>query len=126
MGIQFLGQSAFSTRFDQRQPWFYCLLSYRSPLDKFSLARELQSGKCFLDLFQVGGPVLLDFLHQSQVLLLQILEILVKFVVPWVQNEHLERQSRGGNREVGDGESASDDHLCGMTLVFWTRSKRLS
>lgn len=51
-----------------------------------------------------------DGLQDAQMLLLELLEAIVKLLVPWVQDTHLEAECRASDDKVGDGEGASDDH----------------
>jgi len=72
-----------------------------------------EPAEAFLDLLHVHEPGLLDLLHQAQVLGLQLLEFLVELFVPRVQDEDLERERRGRDQEVRDGETPSDNHVVG-------------
>jgi len=56
-------------------------------------------------------------------LFLELLEIDVKTLVPWVENEDLEAERRGSDHEVGDGETATDDHGDVECSRWWKASK---
>jgi len=71
--------------------------------------------ECLLDLFQILNASILHLLHQPQIFLLQLVEILVELVVPRIKDEDLEGECGRGDQEVCDGETAGDYHLvsCG-------------
>lgn len=72
-------------------------------------AALIDKGRRVLALLDLG----LDGREDAHVLPLEGLEVVVQLLVPRVQHTHLEAERRAGDDKVGDGESASDDHVDG-------------